>query len=123
MKRSDVKSHETFREYISKKNHLIHIEFVLFFLLNIIILYVSFKLLIEFILEIYLIIGIVGTSLVGYSTVQSGETIIEFCSTKWDYNLDKAESLLNSKLYTGVGTIFLLTALLVGYYINYSSLT
>ena len=84
---------------------------------------VSFKLLIEFIFEIYLIIGIIGTSLVGYSTVQSGESIIEFCSTKWDYNLDKAESLLNSKLYTGVGTIFLLTALLVGYYINYSSLT
>jgi hypothetical protein len=86
-------------------------------------LFISFKSLLEFIFEIYLFIGIIGTFLVGYSTIQSGKSIIEFSSTKWDYNLDKAESLLNSKLYTGVGTIFLLTALLVGYYINYAALT
>lgn len=92
-------------------------------MLNIVVFHISFKLLTEFIFEIYLFIGIIGTSLVGYSTVQSGKSIIEFSSTKWDYNLDKAESLLDSKLYTGVGTIFLLTSLLVGYYINYAALT
>ncbi|WP_048120797.1 hypothetical protein [Methanosarcina vacuolata] len=118
MKRAEVKDQESFQKYILEKNTINKRKIIICILLNVIFLYMSFKLLTGFIFEIYLTIGIIGTSLVGYSAIESGKSIIEFSSTKWNYNLDKAESLLKSKLYTGIGTIFLLTSLIVGYYIN-----
>jgi hypothetical protein len=123
MERSDVKNIESFKKYVSEKNNSINIKLWITFALNFVVLYISLNLLREFIFEIYLLIGVIGTCLVGYSTFESGKSIVEYSSPKWDYNLNKAESLLKSKLYTGVGTTFLLTALLVGYYINYLSLT
>lgn len=118
MKRTEVKDQESFKKYILEKDTVNKRKIIICIILNFIFLYMSFKLLKEFIFEIYLTIGIIGTSLVGYSAIESGKSIIEFSSTKWDYNLDKAESLLKSKLYTGIGTTFLLTSLVVGYYIN-----
>ena len=118
MKRSEIKDVETFQKFIESKDRYNSNIFVIIYVLNIIIIWTSVKYFINYIFEIYLFIGLLGTFLVGYSMLVSSKSIFEFSLTKVGYNSEKAVILLNSKLMTVVGTIFLFTSLLIGYILN-----
>lgn len=118
MERSDVENVDTFREFVEKKDSFNNKIFFIIWVLNISIMCVSIKYFINYSSEIYLIMGLFGTLLVGGSISASSKSIVDFSLTRVDFNFDKAESLLNSKLMTGVGTIFLFISILLGYTMN-----
>lgn len=118
MKRSEINDQETFQKFVESKDRCNNKIFIIIIVLNITITYISVKYFMNYIFEIYLIIGLLGTFLVGYSMLASGKSIFKFSLTLCGYNLDQAESLLNSKLMTGVGTMFIFTSMLIGYILN-----
>ena len=118
MNRSQIKDENTFRKFIESKDRYNNKIFFIISVLSIIIMWVSVKYFINYIFEIYLFIGLLGTFLVGYSMLASSKSIFEFSLTKVGYNSEKAVFLLNSKLMTGVGTVFLFISLLIGYILN-----
>ena len=57
--------------------------------------------------------GIIGTTIIGLSVAQSSNAILEFSRSKFDFNIQKSKYLLKNNLYMGIGTILVLSSLIL----------
>ena len=112
MKKEHVKDTADFNKYVKNTVRDTIVITWIVILVSFLMLLITFKIGKIYFFTTSILFGLAGTAIIGLSTSYSTENILKLSSMHLDYDIDKADDLIRTRLWTSIGTVLLLSSII-----------
>jgi len=113
IKSKEVSDFSSLKQYVKQQNCLFSIFILIAIIISFILIIMSLKWSRYLVVIVSLGLSIIGTFFLGLTTVYSSKEIIQMSAMHINFDIDKAKSILSTKLLSGIGTVFLLCGIIL----------